>query len=174
MGCVHVYTGDGKGKTSAAVGLGVRALGHGLRVCFIQLLKPPDDPSGEIEPLRKLGAEVFRFQGQRPTFTLRSEKERAELVASSALAFARIRQVVSSHRHDVVIVDELCPAIAEGLIPEEAALDLLKMRPPDMEFVITGRDAPASLTEAADLVTRMECVRHPYDSGDTDRPGIDR
>jgi len=173
VGCVHVYTGDGKGKTTAAVGLAVRALGHGLRVCFIQFLKPPDEPSGELEPLRKLGADVVRYPGQCPTFTLRSAEEREALATSTAAAWADAARILASGEHDMVVLDELNPATAEGLIDAGAVAAALRGRPESVEVVITGRGALPPILDEADLISCIEAQRHPFDKGNAARRGVD-
>lgn len=173
MACVQVYTGDGKGKTTAAVGQAVRALGHGFRVCFIQFLKAPERPSGELEPLRGLGATVLRFAGQRPTFEVHTPEEEDALRSSSAEALSAARDAVLGGAYDLVVLDELNVAVALGLVDEGEVVDMLRRRPEAVEVVVTGRGASDAVLECADLVTRMESVRHPYEAGEVDRRGID-
>lgn len=178
---VQVYTGDGKGKTTAALGLALRAVGQGLRVCLVQFVKGAAKV-GELKAAPRLAPELTaaRFgidrqraaarQGVAEWWTLpwtaedRRQADRAASYAESAVA---------SEEYDLVILDEINFAVSQGLLPEQRVLDLVRRRPAGVELVLTGRDAPAALLEAADLVTEMREVKHPSRRGVMARRGIE-
>jgi cob(I)alamin adenosyltransferase len=168
-GFVQVYTGDGKGKTTAALGLVLRALGQGLRPAFLQFMKA--DPGwGEIVMLDRLGVPVV--QCGLDHWVIKGEATEADLAAAAA-GLERARELVVGGRYDLVVLDELATALFFELVPVEAVLDLLGARPPAVELVITGRRAPEELLAAADLVTEMRPVKHYYDAGVRARRGIE-
>ena len=169
-GLVQVYTGDGKGKTTAAVGLAVRAAGHGLRVFFLQFMK--GDPNyGELLALRAIpGIEVV--QSGLPTFVKMGAPGIEDLrLARGGLALAR--EILEAGRHDLVVLDEIVCAVAYGLIEEARVLDLFDLRPPSVELVLTGRYATPALLARADLVSEVREVKHPFRDGILARRGID-
>ncbi len=168
-GFVQVYTGDGKGKTTASLGLVLRALGQGLRPAVLQFMK--SDPTwGEIVTLRKLGVPVV--QCGLDHWVLKGEASDDDL-ASAAEGLERARALVLGGEHDVLILDELVTAVFFGLVPLDAVLDLIASRPSAVELVITGRRAPEELIAAADLVTEMRPLKHYYDAGVMARRGIE-
>ncbi len=168
-GFVQVYTGDGKGKTTASLGLVLRALGQGLRPAVLQFMK--SDPTwGEIVTLRKLGVPVV--QCGLDHWVLKGEASDDDL-ASAAEGLERARALVHGGEHDVVILDELVTAVFFELVPLDAVLDLIAARPSAVELVITGRRAPEELIAAADLVTEMRPFKHYYDAGVQARRGIE-
>jgi cob(I)alamin adenosyltransferase len=172
---VQVYTGDGKGKTTAALGLALRALGAGLNVFIGQFIKGMR--YSEIAMLESLTASLgperlsVRQYG-RGCFILRAPEE-ADLAAARG-GLEAIRTEMASGRWDLIILDEANVALSLGLIDEDSVLGFLKARPKGVELVFTGRGAPASLVAAADLVTEMRCVRHYYEAGVEAREGIER
>jgi len=169
-GFVQVYTGDGKGKTTAAFGLALRAIGRGLKVYMIQFIKGGFD-YGElyvVEKLPNLTLKAFgrgRFVTEKP-----AEKEDVRL-AEEALALAE--NVVKSGEYDIVILDEINVALNLKLIKIEKVLELVKNKPKNVELILTGRYAPREIIEAADLVTEMKEVKHPYNKGFSARKGIE-
>lgn len=168
-GFVQVYTGDGKGKTTASLGLVLRALGQGLRPAILQFMK--SDPTwGEIVTLGKLGVPVI--QCGLDHWVLKGEASDDDL-ASAAEGLERARALVLGGEHDVVILDELVTAVFFELVPLDDVLDLIAARPSAVELVITGRRAPEELIEAADLVTEMRPLKHYYDAGVKARRGIE-
>jgi cob(I)alamin adenosyltransferase len=178
QGLVQVYTGDGKGKTSAAVGAAVRALGRGLRVCCIQFLKGGDD-SGEVRLLRQLPNVTVRQFGtdwrelakrDREWWTAAPTAQEREQI-EEGLRFAG--QIISAGEHDLVILDEVTVACQKGLIRVEDILRIVTNRPPHVEIILTGRAAPQALIEAADLVTEMKEVKHPHARGVAARRGVE-
>jgi cob(I)alamin adenosyltransferase len=168
-GCVQVYTGNGKGKTTAALGLALRARGAGLRVFFGQFIKGRD--YSEIRALRDSLPEVTVEQFGRGHF-IRGIPAPEE-IAAARHGLDRLREVLTGGRYDVVIADEACAAVQAGLFTEDELLALLDIRPPTVEFVLTGRDAGPRLQARADLVTEMRCVKHYYEAGLDGRPGIE-
>lgn len=167
---IHLYCGDGKGKTTASVGLSVRAAGNGLRVLFAQFLKGRD--SGEVAVLGKIpGITVFRVESS-GKFTFQMDRsERAALRTANDLA---LRQILSSSQDmDVIVLDEAVTAVEKDLLDEELLRSMLRERGRDQEIVITGRMPEAWMVEIADYVTDMEKIRHPYDSGTEARKGIE-
>jgi cob(I)alamin adenosyltransferase len=168
-GFVQVYTGDGKGKTTAALGLVLRALGHDLRVALLQFMKA--DPTwGEIVMLRRLGVEVR--QCGLDHWVIKGEASQEDL-AAAAEGFAAARDLVMSGEYDVVVLDELVTALFFELVALDDVLALLRGKPAHVELVITGRRAPDELLAAADLVTEMVPRKHYYDAGVEAREGIE-
>jgi cob(I)alamin adenosyltransferase len=168
-GHVQVYTGDGKGKTTAALGLVMRALGQGLRPIVLQFMK--SDPTwGEIVTLRRLGVEVVQCGLDHWVVPGKvSEEDRA----AAAAGFARARELVTGGAHDLVVLDELVTAVSFELVRLADVLDLMAAKPAAVELVMTGRRAPDALIAAADLVTEMRPLKHYYDAGVPARPGIE-
>ena len=166
---VQVYTGNGKGKTTAALGLALRAVGHGRRVGVIQFLKGWPF-YGEIEGLARLGVRLERTG--RPDYVRRGQdipQDREEAARGLALA----REWLASGAYDLVILDEINVAADYGLVDPQEVLALLDLRSPRTEVVLTGRYAPEAFLERADLVTEMREVRHPYRKGVKAREGIE-
>lgn len=169
-GLLHIYTGDGKGKTTAAVGLAVRAKGAGLRVCFVQFIKG-GEPSSELAPLNDLGITVMR-PAVSPTGLLRAgATEEDRLAVESAWEYARWS--LASGEFDVMILDELHIALKHNLLNLDEVLAVLTHRPAHVEVVTTGRAAPPPLRDAADYVTEMTLQKHPFKSGVAARKGIE-
>ncbi len=170
-GLVQVYTGEGKGKTTAALGLAARAVGQGLRVCFLQFLK--DKSGGEALSARRLGIHLIRFPGTFCFGCRLSQEEKAELKVEIQQAFSRTEEIIESGRYDLVILDEINFVLYKRLIKVKDALRLIKNKPSPVELVLTGRYAPKSLIRAADLVTEMLEVKHPLQLGIKPRKGIE-
>jgi len=182
QGLVQIYAGPGKGKTTAALGLAMRAVGHGLRVCFIQFLKGDWD-LGERKAADRLSPEleIHAFAAPRwgerregdedtPWWQLPpSEEDRRQ--AQEGMLFAR--RAVTGGEYDIVVLDEILGAVGLGLVLLEEVMGLICSKPPAVELVLTGREAPEELVKAADLVTRMEAVKHPYQRGVKARRGIE-
>ncbi len=169
-GLLQVYTGEGKGKTTAACGLAVRARGRGLSVCFVQFVKG-GDPSGELAVLREAGVEIVRpaVVSSGLMIGVITPEDRS----AAAEAWEVARRVISAGSWDVVILDEVCVAMGHGLVDTGDVLRALVDRPDHVEVVCTGRNAPIGLLDAADLVTEMRAVKHPYDGGVEARRGIE-
>ncbi len=165
-GLVLVYTGDGKGKTTAALGLAVRATGRGRRVLVVQFIKSPERTYGEKIVFDRLGIEMVQ-KGVGFTWTKTPEEHRAALRE----AWRYAKEQVLGGGYDVVILDELNNALAierfpvADVLPLDDVLDTIKNRPRHVHLVITGRDARPEITAIADLVTEMKAVKHYYDEG---------
>ncbi len=170
QGLVILYTGNGKGKTTAALGLALRALGHGYKVLIVQFIKGPWQ-SGEEKTLGQLSPAVEIIKTGRG-FTWQSED--LELDRSAAQEGWRLaRQKVMEGRSDLVILDELTYLITYGMVEEAEVIRLIRERPRKMTLVITGRQASPALVSEADLVTEMKEVKHPYKQGMAARQGIE-
>ena len=165
---IHVYTGDGKGKTTAAVGLCCRAAGVGKRVLFAQFLK--GRPTGEVAALESLGVAVWRT-GVQKFVPFMTEEERADCKLQQISLFELAQGVMG--QYDVVVLDEIIGAVTLGLIPLESVIELIKRQPEQTELILTGRDAPEELTRLADYVSDIRAVKHPYDAGVPAREGIE-
>ncbi|RNB52844.1 cob(I)yrinic acid a,c-diamide adenosyltransferase [Brevibacillus gelatini] len=165
-GLFLVYTGDGKGKTTAAVGLAVRAAGRGKKVIMIQFIKSPERTYGEKISFDKLGIEIVQ-KGAGFTWTKTPEEHRAAL--KEAWAFAK--EKLLSGAYDVVILDELNNALAidsfpvDDVLPLADVLQTIQNRPSHVHLVVTGRSAKQELIDMADLVTEMKPIKHYYDEG---------
>jgi cob(I)alamin adenosyltransferase len=169
-GFIQIYTGKGKGKTTAALGLALRAVGNGLKVIMIQFLK--GGKTGELNVARDLSPRlVIKPMGREGFLDPGSPTPEDLSLARGALEEAR--SVLREKSYDVLILDEINVAVSMGLVPEEAVLDLMDGKPPHMELILTGRNAPRSFLDKADLVTTMECTKHYFDRGQAARVGIE-
>jgi cob(I)alamin adenosyltransferase len=168
-GLVQVYTGEGKGKTTAALGLAMRAAGAGLTVLFAQFLKKGE--FSEITILRERFPEIAVRQYGAGAFITGTPTDCDRVLA--AQGFSEISQAVRSGDYDMVILDECNYAVALGLVQIENILTLIEEKPSAVELVFTGRDAHPLLVERADMVTDMRAVKHCHDSGIHARKGIE-
>ena len=169
-GLVQVYTGNGKGKSSAAFGLALRAIGRGLKVYIIQFIKGGFD-YGELYLVDKLPNLTLKAFGRGKFVTTKPpEKEDIKLAEE---AFQLAKEVVESGEYDIVILDEINVALNLKLISLENVLELIKRKPKHVELVLTGRYAPSQIIENADLVTEMKEVKHPFTRGYEARKGIE-
>jgi|UniRef100_A0A7C3WQW9 cob(I)alamin adenosyltransferase len=170
QGLVQVYTGEGKGKTTCAFGLALRAVGQGFRVFLIQFLKGQD--TGELRAAQRLAPELTVRGFGRPGL-VNLKKPAPEDIALAQEALDLARQVIAAGEHDLVILDEINVALAYNLIPLAEVLEMVNERPPWVEVVLTGRAAPLELIECADLVTEMVPVKHYWEAGVKARRGIE-
>ncbi|TAJ20181.1 MAG: cob(I)yrinic acid a,c-diamide adenosyltransferase [Dehalococcoidia bacterium] len=170
-GLLIVNTGTGKGKTTAAFGLAMRARGRGMRVAMIQFIKPGTARFGEIRAARDLGIEV---QGMGDGWTWRS-KDLDESAALARAGWARAQEVIMTGEHGLVILDEFTYPLHYGWLDTAEVLAwIAEHKPPMLHLAITGRYAPEALIEAADLVTEMRLVKHPFkEQGIRAQPGIE-
>lgn len=168
-GLVIVNTGKGKGKTTAAMGVVVRAWGRGMKVIMLQFIKHSTANFGEQRAAQKMGIEM-RAMGD--GFTWRSK----DLDQSAELARAHwedCKTIIASGDYDVIVLDEFTYPMHYGWVDTEEVIEVLKARPDMVHVIITGRNAPEALVEYADLVTEMNVVKHPYQEGIKAQPGIE-
>jgi cob(I)alamin adenosyltransferase len=157
-GLVIVYTGKGKGKTTAALGLLMRAWGQGLRVVMLQFLKAATGRWGEIRAAERMGVEIIPLG---KGFTWTSENLEQDRALAQA-CWAQCREKIESGAYDLVIMDEITYAFKYGWIDLDEVLGVLRVRDPQLHVVLTGRDAPEALIEFADLVSEVREIKHPY------------
>ena len=167
---IHIYTGDGKGKTSAALGLALRALGRGLTVHMVRFIKGKVDYGEAVVAKNLLGFEMVSFgkgsfiEGGSPT---------PEDIEQARKALDHVRNIFEKDGYDIIILDEINVAISLGLIETQDILRLIDLKPDGIELVLTGRGAPNEIVEAADLVTEMKEIKHPFNKGIEARKGIE-
>ena len=167
---IQVYTGNGKGKTTAALGLALRACGQGKKVLMIQFMKGKVN-YGELKSARLLPGLIIRQFG-RPAFVDKRNPAPADIRgAKEALKYAN--QAIGSHKYDIIILDELNVALDFKLVPLDEVLALISNKPEKLELVITGRYAPKALIKLADLVSEVKEVKHYYKQGVQARKGIE-
>lgn len=169
-GCVQVYTGNGKGKTTASLGLALRAVGRGLTVCVFQFIKG-GGPYGEHLIAEKLAPFFTIIQTGRPGWVNTKDIAVDRSLAQDALA--RAEALLSSGTYDIFICDEIIGAVAFGLIDVEQVLKMIAAKPEKVELVLTGRNADQRIIDAADLVTEMREIKHYYKAGVPARVGIE-
>ena len=166
---IQVYTGDGKGKSTAAFGLALRSLGQGKRVCLIQFMKKGD--FGEIKSLKKRKNATLKQFGRRSFVNLKKPGAEDIRAAQQGLAYAKI--VIKARKYNLVILDEINVAVKFNLLPLEEILSLLETVPLSTEIVLTGRGAHAKIVKRADLVTEMKMIKHYFFKGVKARKGIE-
>lgn len=172
-GLVHIYTGDGKGKTTAAIGLGVRACGRGMKVFMAQFLK--GTPTGEMFSLKALepGFTLFRGTETKKFVWEMNEAEKAESAAEQKSILDYAFKKAYEGECDLLILDEILGAISAGMIDEKEVINFIKSKPKNIELVLTGRGASCGLIELADYVSEIRAVRHPAGKGIKARKGIE-
>jgi len=163
-GLIHIYTGTGKGKTTAAVGLAVRALGSGLSVCYCSFHKCPEKYGySEMESLKKLGASVINFAKHHPHMDENVTEETIEGIKEEVNeALNTLTTLLSKVHFDVLIMDEIFISVRDNYMDEQQLIDFIKNKPEDTELVLTGRGATEKTMSMAHYITNMECVKHPY------------
>ncbi|HVO77770.1 MAG TPA: cob(I)yrinic acid a,c-diamide adenosyltransferase [Methanomassiliicoccales archaeon] len=170
LGLVQVYTGTGKGKTTAALGLALRAWGRGLRICMIQFMKRGED-YGEIRAIRSLkGIDLFQY-GRGALLFEKGVTDEDRRLGSEALAKAH--EALTSGKYDLVILDEVNVAAYYGVVTAADVIRVVRARGKEVEVVLTGRNAPMEFIDEADLVTDMVMRKHPYEKGLEAREGIE-
>lgn len=170
-GFIQVYTGNGKGKTTAALGVALRAVGHGLKVLVIQFMKGNID-YGELESAKKLSPFLTIKQMGRETFVSKTDPEPMDIKLAQE-GFSLAKKAVKERKYDIVILDEINVAVDYGLIPLSDLLYLLDSKPETVELILTGRNARPEILERADLVTEMMERKHYYEKGVVARKGIE-
>jgi len=168
-GLMIVNTGDGKGKTTAALGLALRAVGHGMRVLMVQFIKA-DEQTGEVRAAMRLAPELtVKVMGRGFVFDEWADENRT----AARKAWELGKSAIDSGKYDMVILDEINYVLSEGIIEPRLVLDALSRRPPEIHVVLTGRHAPAEIVKAADLVTEMLAIKHPFEKGIKAQKGIE-
>lgn len=172
QGLVHIYCGDGKGKTSAAVGLSVRAAGRGMKVLVVRFLKTEN--SGEVEVLRSIPGITVTPCDRTFGFVFRmTEEQKKEASVYYQNRFDRAIQEVVKDQYDLLILDEILASCNYGMVNEQSVIQFLQNRPENLEVVLTGRDPSPKLLELADYVSEICMRKHPYEKGIQARKGIE-
>lgn len=172
-GLIHIYCGDGKGKTTASLGLAVRCSGHGNRVLIVQFLK--SRPTGELKSLALLpGIELMRGKETKKfTFQMTAE-EKAQVLQEHLALFEKVKEKCSGENIDLLILDEVIGACNTGVFDKNILIDFLKNKPKELEVVLTGRNPAPELVELADYVSEICKRKHPFDKGIPARTGVER
>jgi cob(I)alamin adenosyltransferase len=169
-GLILVFTGHGKGKTTAALGMSIRAAGHGLKTCFIQFIKG-SWKYGEMDALARFQEEIdFHVMGR--GFTWKSEDLEKDTVAAQE-AWEKAKEAIVSGEYHTIVLDEFTYLLRYGMIDTEEAIQVFRKKADDLHICITGRDAVQELIEIADLVTEMQPIKHPYQQGVRGQRGIE-
>ncbi|MBQ9534901.1 MAG: cob(I)yrinic acid a,c-diamide adenosyltransferase [Clostridia bacterium] len=168
-GLIHIYTGEGKGKTTAALGLSLRACGRGRHVLWTSFLKDYDSGEFMLPP----PFEVHRGEPVRKFFFAMSEEEKAQVRAEHNARARELFRRAAAEGVDLLVLDEAFGAISVGALDAELLAELLQARPQKLEVVMTGRGADGRLVEMADYITEMRPLRHPFDSGVPAREGVE-
>ena len=171
-GLIQVYTGDGKGKSTAAIGQAVRAVGHNFKVGFVSFFKDPDVFGyGEYESLQKLGIKIFLFARKHPHFYKEINLDEVREECLKGVDF--IKELFQDESWDMLVLDEVNIAVRDGFLKEEEVLSVLEAKPKKLELVLTGRGATEEIMKRADLVSEIKEVKHPYEQGINGREGIE-
>ncbi len=170
-GLIQVYTGNGKGKTTAALGLAFRAVGHGLKVLVIQFMKGNIN-YGELESAKKLSPYLTIKQMGRETFVSKTNPDPIDIKLAKE-GFSLAKKAIKNREFDIVILDEINIAVDYGLIPLSDLLKLIDSKPETVELILTGRNAKSEIMDKADLVTEMVERKHYYNKGVKARKGIE-
>ena len=172
-GLIHIYCGDGKGKTTAAMGLAIRAAGRKKKVFITQFLK--SGKSGELVSLEKLN-EYITFLPGRPVNKFvwnMNDEEKLEAKKEHTARFKEIIDIINGENYDLLILDEMIATINNGFVELSDVVDFLKNKPETLEVVMTGRDPKEELIKLANYVTEMKCIKHPFNEGIPSRVGIE-
>lgn len=170
-GLIHIYTGNGKGKTTAAIGIAVRARSSGLKTLFVQFFKEKD-LSSEITLLNEAGISTIVFDRVKSPF-FNPDINRDTLRTEVKKSLAHLKDILAREDFDLVVLDEFICLIAEGVLPEKEAVSFLKEKPEAIEMVLTGKGATEKVMALADYVTFMQNIKHPYAQNRPARKGIE-
>ena len=171
---VHLYTGDGKGKTTAALGLALRALGRDRKVVIVQFLKRTKVKTGEVIFAQKMDCPLTIMQFGASRFATREEKEDAERSGETVERGWQVaRELVRKGEHDLVVLDEVTHVVKTGKVPLKELVELIRNKAATVELVITGRYAPPELASVCDYITEMKEIKHPFKSGIRAREGTE-
>ena len=174
LGLIHIYCGDGKGKTTAAMGLGMRAVGRDKKVLLTQFLK--DNETGELNSIEKLGTnfEVFKGIPVKKFFKFMSSEEQINLKNEHVNRFREVTQKAIAEKFDLLILDEIIASTNLDLISLGEVVEFLENKPKGLEVVLTGRNPDERLVKLADYVSEIKAVKHPYEKGINSRIGIEK
>lgn len=173
-GLIQVYTGGGKGKTTACVGAALRAAGQGMRVYFVQFQKGFD--SGELNILRTIdNIDVYRICSQEKFYYYMNDKEKELYLKAHKHAFESVVDTITQDplKYDMLVMDEILGSISIGVIEEDEVLRFFENKPEHLEVLLSGRDATEKIIQKADYVSDITCVKHPYEKNITARKGIE-
>lgn len=172
-GYVQIYTGDGKGKTTAALGLGLRAVGRDLRVLMVQFLKGRE--TGELEGIKRLAPEfqIIRFAQSHKFFFQLDQEEKEELKERVNKELKTLYEYMENDMCHILILDEIMATMENGLVEVERVCNIIDSKPPGMELILTGRNVPEAIAAKADLITEMKKVKHYAEEGVSARIGIE-
>ena len=174
LGLIHIYCGDGKGKTTASMGLAVRAAGRDKKVLLTQFLK--DNESGVLNSLEKLEDNIILFKGDpvKKFFKFMSPEEQAITKKEHEERFKKVTEKAIDENFDLLIMDEIIASINLGLISLDEVVEFLKNKPKTLEVVLTGRGPDEKLVKLADYVSEIKAIKHPYERGISSRIGIEK
>jgi cob(I)alamin adenosyltransferase len=170
-GLLHIYTGDGKGKTTAAIGISVRAVSSGLRTLFVQFFKERNS-GGEITVLGEIGVKTLVFERVKSPF-FNPDIDRAALSREAQKSLSRLREIFDENAFDLIVLDEFICLVTEGVVTEEEAVGFIRSKPAVVELILTGSGATKALIDLADYVTYMQNIKHPFDRNMRARKGIE-
>ena len=170
-GYIQIYTGNGKGKTTAALGQALRAAGNGLKTFIVQFMK--DYPYSELESIQSVNHLIRLEQYGNDTFVLQNRLPSEMDIKFATQGLGCARKAMMSGKYDIVIMDEICVAIYFTLVKSKVLIAMLAEKPDAVELILTGRYCPSELIEKADLVTEMQEIKHYYQKGVTTRKGIE-
>lgn len=171
-GLIHIYTGEGKGKTTAAVGLAVRALAHGMKVCYVHFNKQPELYGyNEIQNLKKLGATVLGYTPGHWSFNPSVSPENSRKDVQNGLL--ALSEFIRNEQPDLLVLDEILISVRDGVLKEDELISFIDRKPEHLELVMTGRGATDGLIERADYVSYIQKIKHPYDQNIFSRQGIE-
>lgn len=171
--CVQIYCGDGKGKTTAAIGLAIRAAGSGMKVKIIQFLKSRE--SSELAILEKIeNITIERNSSKKMPFTFAmNDEEKKYSQQLQKVLFDKACDAVKNHDCDLLVLDEIFAALSTNMLTEKEVVEFIKQKPDDLEIVLTGRNPPQEIIDLADYVSEIKKIKHPYDKGMESRKGIE-
>lgn len=174
LGLIHIYCGDGKGKTTASMGLGMRAAGRNMKVLLTQFLK--DNTTGELASIEKLGEnfEVFKGAPVKKFFKFMTPEEQIATKKEHEERFRVVTKKAIDEKFDLLIMDEIIASVNLDLIPLDEVVEFLKNKPKGLEVVLTGRNPNEKLVEIADYVSEIKAIKHPYEKGINSRIGIEK
>lgn len=170
QGLVMVITGDGKGKTTSAFGQALRAIGHGYRICIIQFMK--GRAYGEVMAIEKYLPDIDLYQYGLDSFVMRDHPAPVDIELAHQ-GVEKAKEVITSGRYDMVILDEINVVLDFKLVPEDEVLALVKSKPPEVDLILTGRYATPKLQDIADMVSEVREIKHHYNAGVKNQTGIE-